>query len=1572
MRPPPPRTSSRLAVAVCGILTGALACSLLSTPALAVTTPSHRVEAPPATGTPTAVQAAQTSAIEQARLTGVPVAVTESTTATDTVTAQPNGTLTLRRTVEPSRTKKSGTWRDLDPALAPAPDGTVRPASTTADLVFGGGGSNLLASMTNDGRKLAFTWPTTLPQPVLGGNGALYPSVLPDVDLKVAAGEQGGFSHTLIVKNAQAAKNPQLAALRLGMTTDGVTVTEAADGTLAATAADGTVAFRAGAPIMWDSRTTPKPDATKAKSGSPSASSAGDTGPGAIPGSELASTAEAPGALATTAPLDTAVAAGSLTLTPDAGVLGAADTVFPVYIDPGWVPTQKTNAGKWNWVWNAHPDESGFDSTKYKPGVGYQGWEPETGIERTYYSVALNLPGRQILDAKFYATQVSSSAADCENTATHPVYLHQVANTLTDQTTWNTKPGDWGLWSTVQVPNSNLAGQCGTRLADFPITAQVAARAHEEILTFGLFGNESNRDAFKRFSKIAADTYLTVTYNSKPDKPSNLRMTPTPVGGGNAGGCGYIGAHNGVTLYATLGDPDAGQTLDAQFHVREVGNGNPLVWDSGWISDGPNGHEAPAQVPAGVFQNAKTYVWSVHSGDHNTNSASDWVDGCTFTVDRTAPTPPVITSDDFPVDGGGKPIGKTGTFTVTTTAATDTQSGVDAIEYALDATIPVGGAARATRTSEAGGVTTWTITGLSVSDWRTHRLYAQSVDRATNRSLPAVYQFYVPSDPTRTVELGDITGDRRPDLVAVDSGGALRMYGSDTDPATGGTIVAAALQGPAIAAGKATWTGALVTHRGGAGLPRDNLFAYGNERLYLYLNNGADTNGYYFGSTRRRTVLRPPVDLCVDPAAPAKKCAGTTYAPDWKQVKQILAPGNVDANVDGHDAARLDLLTVERDTSDLANPVTRLWLFHGDNGIGLEHATLLGSAGWDKLDLIAPGDVTGDGLPDLWARDRDTSLLYQYASRRNPDGSVDVGALGDHAGRTLLGTGAGTRVDTNTYPELRSDGDLDGDGKTDLWARAGDGRLYLLLGKTPGIDGSAFSPATLVSDTLTPWSECHDTTSGANPAATVRLCGPIWAKYNTLRAANAIGLPLTGVQAEADGVGKYANFLHKTGGTAARASIHWTPNTGAWSIEGDIRDKWLAKGGTSGPLGYPVSDVSTVKDGAGTTIGYISHLTGTPATGASAITDGSNTGVHETHGYIHARWQATGGVRGPLGFPSTDETPILGGTGLYNHFRTPGATNDTGSVYSSQATGTWAIHGATRERWIARGWENGYLGYPTGNEYDLADGRRQDFQHGYIHRVPRSTVDAAYAPHRDIATADLTGDGRTDVVTIDDNGSLWLHVTNPDGTLRAPTGLWPDTTWTGMTAITTGNFNGDAHDDIVAVGSTGNLWLYAGHGDGTLANGVPLWPDASWQGMGAITGGDFNGDGNSDIAAIWPDGSLMLYPGDGNGHLATAVSAWPDKSWAGMRLTAGGDFDNDGKTDLAAVSRTGYLHLYAGRGTITGGAAFDDSVPLWPDNTWSGARDIAAGKLDDNPHSDLVAIWNDGTLHTYPNLTPLP
>src|SRR5215831_3389046 len=85
-------------------------------------------------------------AMAQARSSGRPVAVPKDETATDTVTANPDGTLTLTRASAPLRKRSGGTWRNLDATLRRGADGKVSPAVTTSGLTLSGGGTGPMAT----------------------------------------------------------------------------------------------------------------------------------------------------------------------------------------------------------------------------------------------------------------------------------------------------------------------------------------------------------------------------------------------------------------------------------------------------------------------------------------------------------------------------------------------------------------------------------------------------------------------------------------------------------------------------------------------------------------------------------------------------------------------------------------------------------------------------------------------------------------------------------------------------------------------------------------------------------------------------------------------------------------------------------------------------------------------------------------------------------------------------------------------------------------------------------------------------------------------------------------------------------------------------------------------------------------------------------------------------------------------------------------------------------------------------------------------------------------------------------
>lgn len=110
------------------------------------------------------------------------------------------------------------------------------------------------------------------------------------------------------------------------------------------------------------------------------------------------------------------------------------------------------------------------------------------------------------------------------------------------------------------------------------------------------------------------------------------------------------------------------------------------------------------------------------------------------------------------------------------------------------------------------------------------------------------------------------------------------------------------------------------------------------------------------------------------------------------------------------------------------------------------------------------------------------------------------------------------------------------------------------------------------------------------------------------------------------------------------------------------------------------------------------------------------TGAFEVHGAILAKYTALGLGGGLLGFPLTDESGTPDGVGRYNHF-----TN--GSIYWSPQTGAFEVHGAIRDKWAELGWERSYLGYPTSDEHDgnttpvygvSIPGRVSEFQNGTI------------------------------------------------------------------------------------------------------------------------------------------------------------------------------------------------------------------------------------------------------------------
>ncbi|MER6701232.1 VCBS repeat-containing protein [Streptomyces fimicarius] len=164
---------------------------------------------------------------------------------------------------------------------------------------------------------------------------------------------------------------------------------------------------------------------------------------------------------------------------------------------------------------------------------------------------------------------------------------------------------------------------------------------------------------------------------------------------------------------------------------------------------------------------------------------------------------------------------------------------------------------------------------------------------------------------------------------------------------------------------------------------------------------------------------------------------GWTGDDHWGNAEQVIAPG--DLNGDG----RSDLLVQEGG---------RLWIYHGLYGTQLDVPVPVGGSQWDDFTVLAPGDVNGDGLADLWLREKATGDLYGVHGGNGTDGEPDPAVWGNPENRVLIGTG----FTTAARPVLDTVGDLDGDGVADLHGRTQDGTLTLWPGRVSADGGFGF------------------------------------------------------------------------------------------------------------------------------------------------------------------------------------------------------------------------------------------------------------------------------------------------------------------------------------------------------------------------------------------------------------------------------------------------------------------------------------------------------------------------------------
>ncbi len=306
-----------------------------------------------------------------------------------------------------------------------------------------------------------------------------------------------------------------------------------------------------------------------------------------------------------------------------------------------------------------------------------------------------------------------------------------------------------------------------------------------------------------------------------------------------------------------------------------------------------------------------------------------------------------------------------------------------------------------------------------------------------------------------------------------------------------------------------------------------------------------------------------------------------------------------------------------------------------------------------------------------------------------------------------------------------------------------------------------------------------------------------------------------------------------------------------------------------------------------------------------------------------------------------------------------------------------------------------------------ADGRGMILPTGGLtsFSAPATLARSGWGRRTFLATPDLTGDGRGDVVTFDDTGSLEVRpgpaadgyrtvartargfrghdlvapardldgdgrvdfVARSEGSLvsflRTERGGFrrqaQETSLRGYQQLVgAGDVTGDGRPDLWGRDGSGRLWLHSGLGGGRFADRVQVttaYDDVEW----LVGGVDYTGDSVADLLVRRGNGSLLVLPARGDGTLGRAVGPVADAD--GLTGVSGaGQLTGNAAPDLLAARADGALVVLPNRGTFDLGAPIDTRQSFT-----RGDLVLNAGDFDGDGDGDVILRRKIGSLWLY-------
>jgi hypothetical protein len=257
-----------------------------------------------------------------------------------------------------------------------------------------------------------------------------------------------------------------------------------------------------------------------------------------------------------------------------------------------------------------------------------------------------------------------------------------------------------------------------------------------------------------------------------------------------------------------------------------------------------------------------------------------------------------------------------------------------------------------------------------------------------------------------------------------------------------------------------------------------------------------------------------------------------------------------------------------------------------------------------------------------------------------------------------------------------------------------------------------------------------------------------------------------------------------------------------------------------------------------------------------------------------------------------------------------------------------------------------------------------------------SPITGIYAPIA-VAVGDFTGNGKSDLAIIQFGDHVYTYLGNGDGTFRPAPGSpivtqqppWDTFPTPYPDALALGDFNNSGKLGLaVAESQDANVNIYFGNGDGSFTPSTAFAYTAG-QPVQSVVAADFRGNGNLDLAVAnrllgqavnvllgYQSGAFNQAPLPASGYLT------------GANTLAFGDFNADGKIDLAVATPNNTVAILLGKGdgTFTVSAVAppvgkDPEAIAVADVNSDGKLDLVVANYQDNSISVLLGN-GDGTF----------